>query len=54
MVNLEHVMAQTQLNISNNRNINVPSQLQTYCNMIELMRLRHEIILAASECNVLE
>ena len=36
------------------RNVDVPSQLQTYCNMVELMRLRHEIILAASECAVLQ
>ena len=28
--------------------------LTTYCNMLELLRLRHEIILAASECAVLQ
>ena len=32
----------------------MPSQLQTYCNIVELMRLRHEIILAASECAILQ
>jgi hypothetical protein len=32
------------------RNISVPSLLKTYCNMIELHRLRSEIILASAEC----
>lgn len=53
-INIEHVIATSQIQISNNRNIDVPTQLQTYCNIVELMRLRHEIILAASECNMLE
>lgn len=42
------------MGLSSGRNIDVPSQLQTYCNAVELMRLRHEIILAATECSVLE
>ena len=36
------------------RKIEVPSLLTTFCNMVELMRLRHEIILAASECCILQ
>ena len=32
----------------------MPTLLTTYCNMVELMRLRHEIILAASECCALQ
>lgn len=51
---IEHVIASTGINISTQRNVDVPSQLQTYCNIVELMRLRHEIILAASECAVLQ
>ena len=35
------------------RRIEVPSLLTTFCNMVELMRLRHEIILTASECTAL-
>ena len=53
-INIEHVFANAQMGLSSNRNIDVPSMLQTYCNIVELMRLRHEIILAASECSVLE
>lgn len=37
----------------NRRNIVVPSMLKTYCNMMELHRLRSEIILAVSECAML-
>ena len=50
---IEHVIASTNINISSTRNVDVPSQLQTYCNMVELMRLRHEISLAATECAIL-
>jgi hypothetical protein len=39
--------------ITNRRNIVVPSQLKVYCNMMELHRLRSEIIIAASECAML-
>jgi hypothetical protein len=35
------------------RNIEVPSLLTFYCNMIELVRLRNEIILAATETDIL-
>ena len=38
----------------NGRNICVPSQLKLYCNMVELHRLRSEIILAVSECTILQ
>jgi len=38
----------------NRRQIQVPSLLQTYCNVIELLRLRQEIFLAATECTVLQ
>ena len=53
-INIEHMIATTGLNIASTRNVDVPSLLQTYCNMVELMRLRHEIILAVSECTVLQ
>ena len=53
-VNMEHVIISTGLNLSSKRNVDVPSLLQTYCNMVELMRLRNEIILAVSECTVLQ
>lgn len=36
------------------RSIEVPNLLTIFCNTIELMRLRHEIILAATECCVLQ
>jgi hypothetical protein len=36
------------------RNITVPSMLSLFCNMMELHRLRNEIILAASECEILQ
>ena len=39
--------------VLNRRNILVPSMLQTYLNMVELHRLRNEIILAASETAIL-
>lgn len=39
--------------ILNIRNITVPSLLKTYSNMMELHRLRNEIILAASETEIL-
>jgi hypothetical protein len=39
--------------VLNRRNISVPSMLQTYLNMIELHRLRNELILAASETSIL-
>ena len=51
---MEHVIATSAVGLSSTRNVDVPSQLQLYCNLVELMRLRHEIILAASECNILE
>jgi hypothetical protein len=38
----------------NRRQILVPSLLQTYCNVIELLRMRQEIIFAATECTVLQ
>jgi len=38
----------------NQRNIVAPSLLKTYCNMVELHRLRSEIILAVSECAMLQ
>jgi hypothetical protein len=38
----------------NQRNVVVPSLLKTYCNMVELHRLRSEIILTASECAILQ
>jgi hypothetical protein len=37
----------------NQRNIVAPSLLKTYCNMMELHRLRSEIILTVSECAML-
>ena len=40
--------------VLNRRNIGVPSMLQTYLNMIELHRLRNELILAASETAILQ
>jgi hypothetical protein len=40
--------------ILHNRNISAPSMLKLYCNLVELHRLRNEIILAASECTVLQ
>lgn len=52
-VNFTSIYA-TQLKVSANRNVDVPSQLEIYCNMMELMRLRHEIILAQAECHVLQ
>jgi hypothetical protein len=39
--------------VLNKRGITVPSMLNVYCNMMELQRLRNEIILAASETAVL-
>ena len=39
--------------VLNRRNIFVPSLLQTYLNMVELHRLRNELILAASETSIL-
>ena len=39
--------------VLNRRNITVPSMLTIYCNMIELHRLRNEIILAATETQLL-
>ena len=47
------IKAQTNVSTSN-RNIDMPSLLTIYCNMVELMRLRHEIILTVSECKALE
>ena len=35
------------------RCITAPSLLELYCNTMELMRLRQEIIMVASECAVL-
>lgn len=35
------------------QNIEVPSLLTLYCNMMELLRIRSEIILTASECSIL-
>ena len=35
------------------RNVNVPVMLEVYCNLIELHRLRNEIILTVSETQVL-
>ena len=52
-VNINHILATAQIPLGNQRNIEVPSLLQVYCNMMELMRLRHEIILAVSECKAL-
>ena len=53
-VNINHILATAQIPLGNSRNIEVPSLLHIYCNMMELMRLRHEIILAASECKALK
>ena len=36
------------------RNINMPSLLEMYSNLLELIRLRNELILCASECVVLQ
>ena len=50
-VNIEHIIATTQAAVSGEgRNIKAPSLLELYCNMMELLRLRHEVILAISEC----
>jgi hypothetical protein len=35
------------------RRIKIPSLLTTYCNLAEMLRLRHEIILAATETSIL-
>jgi len=38
------------LNLPNaNRKVNTPSMLHIYCNIVELLRLRHELILNATE-----
>ena len=37
----------------NVRNVVVPTMFKTYCNMIELCRLRQEIILNATETSIL-
>ena len=42
-----------QVSVLKSRQITVPSLLQTYCNMVEFLRLRHEIIMAATECHIL-
>ena len=52
-VDIENVLTSTYQHVATNRNIEVPSLLQTYCNLMEFLRLRNEIIIAASECNVL-
>lgn len=39
--------------VLNRRNVNVPNMLQTYLNIVELQRLRNELILAVSETNIL-
>ena len=52
-VNINHILATAQIPLGNSRNVEVPSLLHIYCNMMELMRLRHEITLAASECKAL-
>ena len=49
-VNINHILATSQIQVTNNRNVEVPTQLEIYCNLMELMRLRHEIILTMSEC----
>lgn len=41
---------ETQLQVSN---IDIPSMLTLYCNMMELHRIRSEIILTTSECSIL-
>jgi hypothetical protein len=40
--------------ILNLRNVIVPSLLEVYCNMMELYRLRNEVILAATETQLLQ
>ena len=42
------------LELQERRNLRVPSLLQLYCNLVEMLRLRSEIILAASECSILQ
>ena len=37
----------------NRRNITCPTMLKVYCNMMELNRLRSELIITASECAML-
>ena len=54
LASADDIIAGKPANPANERNVAVPSMLTTYCNMVELMRLRHEIILAASECAVLQ
>jgi hypothetical protein len=46
---LSEVLTGKVTDTMNVRNIIVPSQLSVYCNMMELSRLRNELILAASE-----
>lgn len=45
------IPASLNANVTNygQRRVQTPSMLQTYCNMIELVRLRNELILTASE-----
>jgi len=50
---IEELVSGNITDVLNARNILVPSVLKTYCNMIELHRLRNEIIFAATETNIL-
>ena len=50
MVDLMHGKVSDAIN---RRNITAPTMLRVYCNMMELSRLRSEIIMAASECAML-
>lgn len=34
--------------------VDVPTMLELQCNAVELMRLRHELLIAVSECKMLE
>lgn len=44
----------SQVHIAPNRNINIPTLLEVYCNLLEFLRIRNELILCASEVAVLE
>lgn len=50
---MNDLVNQTRQNMNTNRNIDVPMLLELYCNMMELMRLRSELIMTASDVDVL-
>jgi hypothetical protein len=50
---LNDLVAQTRNNMNNSRNVDVPALLELYCNMMEFMRLRSELIMTASDTDVL-